>query len=336
MTARHILQAAGIRAAFEPDCGFLTDLVVTDQGRDCAPLHRAPWIGEVLTDGLPPHQERLQGDFFCAPFGDGGTGAKPLHGWTANGRWQVEAEGPLLRAVLEQAVQGARVVKELRVRDGQPFVYQRHVFTGGAGAVPVANHAMVALPGGGRIAMSAKRQFRTGARAPEGDPARGRSRLAYPAVATDPRAFPMADGGVADLTRFPFGAACEEFLVATEAEGSALGWTAVVRAGGDVFLSLRNPRQLPQTMLWHSHGGRDYAPWSGRHVGCLGVEEGSLAGLDLGQKQDVRHVIGCIGWPGDEAVVSVDLAGGLRVRGGAGTERVVPFDAGHLFGEGLA
>ena len=28
------------------------------------------------------------------------------------------------------------------------------------------------------------------------------------------------------------------------------------------------------TFLWFSNGGRDYAPWNGRHVGVLGIEEG--------------------------------------------------------------
>ncbi len=84
---------------------------------------------------------------------------------------------------------------------------------------------------------------------------------------------------------------------------------------GDLFISLRNPARLPMTMLWFSNGGRDYAPWSGRHVGCLGVEEGlnrkmlgdsmsrtpnplDAAGVPTGLTLDpngtveVRHIIG--------------------------------------------
>ena len=64
------------------------------------------------------------------------------------------------------------------------------------------------------------------------------------------------------------------YRVGIEAQGHRLGWTTVTRPEeGDLFLSLRNARRLPMTMLWHSNGGRDYAPWSGRHFGCLGVEE---------------------------------------------------------------
>jgi hypothetical protein len=39
-----------------------------------------------------------------------------------------------MRAVLEGAVNGATLVKELSLQDGHPFVYQRHLFIGGSGA----------------------------------------------------------------------------------------------------------------------------------------------------------------------------------------------------------
>ena len=32
-------------------------------------------------------------------------------------------------------------------------------------------------------------------------------------------------------------------------------------------------------MLWMSNGGRDYAPWSGRHTGVLGIEDGRASPL---------------------------------------------------------
>jgi hypothetical protein len=40
-----------------------------------------------------------------------------------------------------------------------------------------------------------------------------------------------------------------------------------------VWFSLKNPTHLASTVLWHSHGGRHYAPWNGRHRGVLGVED---------------------------------------------------------------
>jgi hypothetical protein len=348
------IEAAGIAVQFDPSCGIVERLVVVDEGREVAPLHRAPWVGsdEVLPEGTSPHLARLAGDFLCAPFASR-EGDSPQHGWTANTPWAVVAQGPgHLRAALTRPVHGATVVKELRVEDGHPFLYQRHVFVGGAGRVPVANHANVALPRGGVIRTSPKAGWETPAAAPEPDRARGRSRLAYPARASDPRSFP-AEGGTADLTRYPFFDRSEEFVVGVEAPGHRLGWTAVARPHeGDLFLSLRDARALPMTMLWQSNGGRDYPPWSGRHFGCLGVEEGAaahmlgvsteanLAGpgtlaLDPLGVAEVRHVVGAVAWPSGEAVADVrDEGDAIVVHGEGGATRRVPVLAAFLGADG--
>ncbi len=346
------LAAQGIRAGFDPEGGFVTDLAVADGGREIAPLHRAPWLEEALPEGLPLHLAKLQGDFLCAPFA-ASEGCSPMHGWPANAPWEVVHRGPgLLRAVLTMAVQGATVLKELSVADGSPFLCQRHLFVGGEGRLSVANHAMVTLPGGGLIRCSPKAAWETPPAPQEDDPARGRSGLSYPARAAHPRAFPGRDGPV-DLTRYPWGEGWEDFAAGVEARpdpgGRRLGWTAVTRLGqGDLYLSLRDARALPMTMLWHSNGGRDYPPWNGRHRACLGVEEGAAAhmlgvtgddgaiGLRLAPDgvADVRHAIGAIAWPEGEAVAAVGAAGHtVVVRGEAGTERRLPLRAGFLGGD---
>ena len=339
------VRAEGIAFGFRAETGLLDGFTVTVAGREIAPLHRAPWVDgtEAMPPDAAPHMARLGGDFFCAPFGGSEDGSS-LHGWPPNSSWQVSRDsGGVLEAELERTVHGARLRKRLCVRDGDPFVYQSHVFTGGSGAVSFANHANVSVQNGAIIRSSPKRVWETPASALETDPARGRSALAYPAQAADPRVFPGIAGSV-DLTRYPFGPRHEDFVVGIEATGHPLGWTAVTRPReGDLFLSLRNPRAIPMTMLWHSNGGRDYAPWSGRHVGCLGVEEGAaphmlglsteadLAGpglLALGGQAEVRHAIGAIDWPDGSAVADVVLDGDtLVVTGEAGATRQVPFDA---------
>ena len=81
------------------------------------------------------------------------------------------------------------------------------------------------------------------------------------------------------------------------------------------MLVLKNPAELPVTMLWISNGGRDYAPWSGRHRGVLGIEDGRTAlghaaslgdnwlkregvatafALGEGRNVSFRHVIGAL------------------------------------------
>ncbi len=339
------IKARGIHLRFDARTGLLEQFTVSDEGAKIAPLHRAPWVGtdEVMPPDAAPHMATLGGDFFCAPFAASENGS-PLHGWPSNSAWRVfSSKDGTLRAVLEKPVFGAMLIKELSLRDDQPFVYERHIFIGGNGRIPVANHANLSLKTGGLISTSPKRVWETPRDPQESDPARGRSNLRYPAQARDPRQFPGQDGPV-DLTRYPWNPRHEDFVVGIEKAGHALGWTAVARPGEeDLFLSLRDASKLPMTMLWHSNGGRDYAPWSGRHFGCLGIEEGAaepmlgisneaeLAGPGLTTLSgsgtvEVRHVIGAIHWPAKCPVADIRIVDeSLEILGDSGTTRRVRF-----------
>lgn len=345
------LGAQGIRLDFSPDLGRLDALTVRDAGRDVAPLHRAPWVGtdEAMPDDAAPLMTGLGGDFFCAPFA-ASEGDSPLHGWPPNVPWEIVLAAPdKLRAVCSRPVFGATLIKELTVFDTHPFVYQRHVFVGGSGRVSAANHANVSVPHGAHIRTSAKSHWETPATPQETDPAMGRSRIACPARSNDPSTFPRADGGTVDLTRYPWFDSSEDFAIGIEAGNTPLGWTAVTRpAEGDLYLSLRHPRHMPMTMLWQSNGGRDYAPWSGRHRGCLGVEEGAAAHmLGLSSEADLagpgalalapfdvvemRHVTGAIAWPTGSPVAHITLKGkDLTVEGTDGAIRILPIHSDFL------
>ena len=339
------LIADGIRLEFTPRGGVLRQVTVTDDGAVIAPLHHAPWAADEVPADAPPHQRWLAGDFLAAPMGPGPRG---LHGLTANGDWRLTPSGPqTLRAVLEGDVQGATVVKELALSDGHPFVYQRHLFIGGSGTLPVSNHAMISVPNGAKLSFSRKRWWESLPEAME--TSQGRSCLAYPKRAEEAAEFPGADGGTVNLHRYPWGPAHEDFVSGIEDPASRLGWTAVVRPEeGDLILSLKNARALPMTMLWHSNGGRGHAPWNGRHTGCLGVEEGAaLPVLGLSSREtpdpltaagqpafltldphgtaEVRHILGAINWPSGQAVAGVMLDGDvLTVTGDWGAERRLP------------
>jgi len=88
------------------------------------------------------------------------------------------------------------------------------------------------------------------------------------------KAVPSADGGVADLSRYPAREGFEDLVMVYSEPGRNLAWSAVTFPEERyVWFSLRDPRVLTGTILWHSNGGRHYAPWSGRHRGVLGVED---------------------------------------------------------------
>jgi hypothetical protein len=345
------IRAGDVSLALDPSIGNIRALTVA--GRDI--LHTAHWVGtDAAKQTRSPVDEHLAGDFFCAPFGGSGAAGIPPHGWTANTPWTpvLRAENEdiaVLKLSLDRDVFGARVTKELRLIAGHPVLYQAHVISGGQGALTFAHHPMLRLLAGGHIGLSAKSIAIT----PD-TPLEDAHRFAYPAQSADLSRFPSADGGTVDLHRYPSETGHEDFVTLVEARGNAFGWTAVTRfAEDDIVLFVKDPRVAPITMLWQSNGGRAYAPWNGRHVGVLGIEDGCGAGaatlaqasapnaisnqgvpstvsLRDGLQTHIRHAIAVIrrpvGWNGVADVVHSPL--GLTLTSLSGETVDVPFDLG--------
>jgi hypothetical protein len=278
------LSVEGIEISFNPVGGMLDRVTITREGRTIQPLHRAPWIGRQneIPAGEAPHLGVLAGDFFCAPFGASDQEPAPAHGWPANGLWTrreraVAEDGTITtRFDLDHKVLGAALVKELILRPGHPIIYQRHIFEGGEGAIPVAHHAMIRAPGGARLSFSNKDFGATPNGAPEPDPARGRSLLAYPQRFESLASVELADGRNVDARTYPFVSDHEDLVCLVDPLGARFGWTAALaKADGFLFFAVKDPRVLGQTVLWMSNGGRSYAPWSSRHRAVLGLEEGA-------------------------------------------------------------
>ncbi|MEL6583748.1 MAG: hypothetical protein AAFQ36_07930 [Pseudomonadota bacterium] len=261
--------------AVAPHLGTLREL----RFGEVSPLHVAPWVDDatILADeSLLPVERELAGDFFCAPFGGNDLDRGPSHGWSANSAWEEVARGAnWVTLELARRIQGARLRKTLRLSGEAPVLHQTHEISGGEGGLTVAHHPMLRLAGGGRVFFSEKRCAVT----PD-QPLEPTGVLSYPARGEDLRAFPGRDGEI-DLTRLPIGEGHEDFVSLIEAPGARFGWTAVLReAEQDIVVMLKDPRVLPLTMLWFSNCGREYAPWNGRHLGVLGIEDGCAAGAD--------------------------------------------------------
>jgi hypothetical protein len=349
-----------VQVVFNPAGGHLHDVVMRWNGREIRPLHRAPWIdsGEALPDDIPLGLRNLAGDFFCAPFADSDIDGAPGHGWTANGHWDFDgidqdSGGVTARFTLQEKVFGATVRKAVTLRQGQPIVYQRHVFEGGAGALPMAHHAMVRAPGGAALSFSPKAFGTTPPTPVEPDAARGRSVLAYPQRFAGLDALRLADGRTVDASRYPFADSHEDIVLLAEAPGSPLGWSAALAAReGFLFFGLKDPRRLPFTMLWMSNGGRDYPPFSGRHRHVLGIEEGCMylhlghrasmqpnpltaegystaIALDPAGRVEIAYAFGAVpaepGWDRVEAISHGPAGLDLRISGGPAV--ALPFEA---------
>jgi hypothetical protein len=76
------------------------------------------------------------------------------------------------------------------------------------------------------------------------------------------------------VSQFPAHDGFDDLVMVSSTTDEALAWSTVtVATHGYLWFSLRDPRVLASTILWQSHGGRHYAPWSGRHRRVLGVED---------------------------------------------------------------
>jgi len=88
------------------------------------------------------------------------------------------------------------------------------------------------------------------------------------------RRVPLATGGYTDVSRYPARRGFEDILTYVNRPIGPFAWNAVTYPKQRyVFFTLKDPAILPQTVLWVSNGGRHYAPWNGRHVNIMGIED---------------------------------------------------------------
>lgn len=337
----------------EHRCGILSGLQIEYGGRKISPLHRAPWVDadDETPPNAPPHLSRLAGDFFCAPFGESDP-AVPPHGWAANGLWiernrrTLAGGGLSVTFELEKTISGACLGKTIALLPGHPVVYQTHIFRGGSGQVSVSQHAMIHVPGGARLSFSTKAMGATPQQPLDDGEGEARSLLAYPQRFESLASVGLSDGGRVDIRTYPFAEGHEDFLTLYEEAGDGPGWSAAVaEADGFIFFALKDRVSLPQTSLWMSNGGRQSAPWNGRHRHVLGIEEGcsdfaleadalgkagqpAALALDPAKPTVVRYALGAIPMiDGFREVAAIEMGDDrLELVDVGGRREAVPFD----------
>jgi hypothetical protein len=266
--------------------GHLGPVTFERQGRKIRPYSVSPWGQESFKPPLPPILQILRGDFFCLPFGGNTTpyrGEKhPVHGETANARWRFESlekrEGRTgLHLSLRTKVRPGRVDKRIFLIDGQNVLYCRHVISGMSGPINLGHHAMLKFPdepGSGRLSTS---RFVYGQVLPQ--PFESAELGGYCCLKPGGefhllQSVPMANGGKADLSRYPARRGFEDLIMLVSDDKSKMAWTAVAFPQQQfVWFALKDPRVLRETVMWMSNRGRHYPPWNGRHVSVLGLEE---------------------------------------------------------------
>jgi len=266
--------------------GHLGPVTFERKGRKLQPYSVAPWTAEKPVGPMPPIIRVLRGDFFCLPFGNNTTpfrGEKhPVHGQTANARWQFRAletrhRRHWLHLSLRTKVRRGRVDKRIWLVDGENVVYSQHVVSGLSGPMNLGHHAMLKFPealGSGRVSTS---RFVYGQVFPRPfeRPERGGYSCLKPGATFDSlEEVPTITGESADLTRYPARRGFEDLVMLVNDDHGPFAWTAVTFPGERyVWFALKDPQILRETILWLSNGGRHYPPWSGRHVNVMGIEE---------------------------------------------------------------
>lgn len=253
----------------------IAPVVFRGSGRSVQPYSVAPWLPKEV-EGDDPLLGILRGDFLCLPFGAQPDG--PAHGMTASAAWTVTARDDT-QAVLSLHADdtGADVVKTVSVRPGHAAIYQHVRLTGLDGDYSYGTHPVLDLSGhgeaGARISTSPMR-WSSVFPGVFSDPASGETQVLAPGARFDElSAVPRSDGGLLDLSRYPTTRGHEDLvMMVNDPLAGKLAWSAV-SAGGTVWFALKDVRDFPATLLWVSNGGRTRAPWSGRHVGRLGIEE---------------------------------------------------------------
>ena len=297
------MHASRVKAFVTPMGGHLGPVTFTCGRKKVRPFSVAPWAEEKLPPGSPPLLKALRGDFFCLPFGSNAAPYRgeqhPPHGETANATWKLESlQDGVLHASLRTRARPGRVDKFIRLRPDEATIYQRHVISGMSGPMAFGQHLMLRFRSEGLISTS---RFVFGQVSPEPfeQAARGGYQILAPgAQFTRLDRVPRLDGHWADLSRYPARRGYEDLVILVADMKRALAWTAVVfPEEGFLGFTLKDPRVLHQTVLWHSNGGRHYPPWNGRHVDVLGMEE-VTAYFDYGiAKSSGPNPISALGYP---------------------------------------
>jgi hypothetical protein len=266
--------------------GQLGPVIFDRNKRKISPYSVAPWCREKLAPKTPNIIRALRGDFFCMPFGGNGTifnrEKHPLHGQPANDNWKLESltkerGETTLHLSMHTTIRPARVDKTITLVDGHPAVYSRHVISEMYGPMNFGHHAMLKFPAEENCGILSTSPIVVGQVFPsqfENPAEGGYNSLKQGATFDDLSKVPMADGGVADLTRYPARLGFEDLVMITQDRAIPLAWSAVSFPRQKyVWFALKDASVLTQTVLWMSNRGRHYAPWSGRHVGVLGIED---------------------------------------------------------------
>jgi len=274
------------------------ELAITEQGGQMAPVtfyrdsdkpvqpyYINPWHEEDIAIDEPLFKP-LRGDFFCMPFGavNNYEGEHhPIHGEPSTDKWDFfglsKTDGiTKLELGMKTKIRSGKVKKSIQLIDNHNSLYIQHELSGYSGEMTLGHHQILALPeekGSVRVSTSPIHFGMTMERDYLSCFIDEYYALKPGQKFKDPKkvATIWKDEPFADLTSFPARKGFMDVAALYSKQGSDPSWTtAAVPSMGYLWFSLKDPKVLPQTLMWISNGGRHASPWSGRNL-CLGLED---------------------------------------------------------------
>ncbi|MCX7015613.1 MAG: hypothetical protein NTW86_24180 [Candidatus Sumerlaeota bacterium] len=292
----YVLETPDVRLAMTRiGCHMAPVEFLRQSGKPFQPYYVAPWAEEGCDPATPPILQVLRGDFFCLPFGANATEFRgeryPLHGEPANEAWALlehesDSAGARMRLALDLKVRRGRIEKSVILPAGENLVYTSDAVSGMSGPMNFGHHATLQfpdVPGCGRISFSPWRHAQVYIRPTELPEEKGYSILQPGALIDDLTKVARIDGATTDLTRYPARRGFEDIAIVCAKQAGGAGaaepdqpfaWSAAVfEPQRMAWFALKDPGVLPSTLIWISNMGRYYAPWSGRNLNVLALED---------------------------------------------------------------
>jgi len=280
------LASADVEAFVTEQGGHLGPVTFDRRNRKISPYSVAPWATEKIDPSTPEILKVLRGDFFCLPFGGNESPYKkerhPVHGETANSKWSLQslnktADRTCLNLSLRTKIRKGRVDKRITLIDGHNALYCKHVISEMSGPMNLGHHAMLLFPdepGSGAISTSPIKYGQVFTE-PTENPAEGGYCILKPGAEIKSLSrVPTITGETADLSKFPARRGFDDIIQILCDPKAKFAWTAVTFPKQRyVWFALKDPSVLGGTIFWISNGGRYYAPWNGRHINVMGLEE---------------------------------------------------------------
>jgi hypothetical protein len=257
------------------------------------PYFISPWQDQRIEIGVPLLVP-LRGDFFCLPFGGNAEAFRgerhPAHGEAAGSPWQLvgcaaHEQMVTLKLRFVPRVRPGRIERELSLTAGHNVVYSRTVIEGFKGPTPFSHHAILALPECEGALLWSCSPFEFGKTYPGliGSAAAGEYQfLALDATFRDLARVPsiFRNRPAADCTAFPVRRGFCDLVQLCEKPPARRpktpSWAAAVNTeAGWLWFAFKDPRRMPDRVLWMENRGRHSAPWNGRTT-CLGIEDGCM------------------------------------------------------------